>query len=235
MAGERLRIEMRVPAGRTRPAALLPLFRTVADEVVGIATKAAAAAGQTISCTKGCGACCRQLVPISAIEARRIRELVDQLPEPRRSEIRARFASATARLDAAGLLAALRAPGEYTGAELRALGLQYFAQGVACPFLEDESCSIHAERPVACREYLVTSLAEHCAQPSADNVTRVKVPAKVARAVRELEPAAASDGVGWVPLIVALEWAEAHPDRSQPRSGQELAREFFTRLRERKP
>jgi Fe-S-cluster containining protein len=34
-----------------------------------------------------------------------------------------------------------------------------------CPFLEDESCSIHPDRPLVCREYLVTSPAELCAGP----------------------------------------------------------------------
>jgi hypothetical protein len=35
--------------------------------------------------------------------------------------------------------------------------VRYFLQGVACPFLEAESCGIHPDRPLACREYLVTS------------------------------------------------------------------------------
>ncbi len=42
---------------------------------------------------------------------------------------------------------------------------RYFHLGIACPFLEDESCSIHADRPISCREYLVTSPAVNCADP----------------------------------------------------------------------
>ena len=55
-----------------------------------------------------------------------------------------------------------------------------------CPFLEEESCSIHPDRPLVCREYLVTSPAELCAGPTQEGVTPVAVP-KVSPAARGLE------------------------------------------------
>ena len=58
--------------------------------------------------------------------------------------------------------------------------------GVPCPFLEDESCSIHPERPLVCREYLVTSPAALCAGPTQEGVTPVAVP-KVSMAARGLQ------------------------------------------------
>lgn len=219
IAGKRLQLELSVPRGPTRPVRLLAHFRALADTVVDIACE-----GKSISCTKGCGACCRQLVPISAVEARRLRELLDELPEPRAAEIRARFASARERLAEAGLLEALLDPQRIGDEQAQAFGLEYFAHGIACPFLEDESCSIHRERPIACREYLVTSPAAHCARPTADTVERVAMPAKVASAVRKLQPPT------WVPLIVAPEWADAHPDDSAPRPGPEIMGEFFGAL-----
>lgn len=234
LAGRRLSLEMKVPAGRTRPSALLPLYRQAADGVVATAIGAAADSGERISCAKGCGACCRQLVPISAIEARRLRTVIQQLPAARRKVVRERFAAARSQLEQAGLLGALTEPQETSDEQIHALGLAYFAQAIPCPFLEDESCSIHPERPIACREYLVTSPAEHCAQPSPDSISLVKMPATVARAVRQLEPAQAGRAA-WVPLILAPAWADANPDRSVPRQGTELAAEFFGHLTGRKP
>ena len=58
------------------------------------AVVAAAEAGKAISCHKGCGACCRQLVPISRTEGERLVTLVDAMPEPRRAAVLARFADA---------------------------------------------------------------------------------------------------------------------------------------------
>src|SRR5262249_44693347 len=136
-----------------------------------------------ISCKAGCGACCRQLVPISEVEARNIGELVNSLPEPRRSQICARFAEARHRLEKAGLLEKLLHPENWPKDERQATGTWYFEQGIACPFLEKESCSIYADRPIACREYLVTSPAEHCAHPSAETVRCVKMPLKFGTAL----------------------------------------------------
>ena len=67
----------------TEPIALkemLPLFFSFADAVMSTAANGVEQSGEKISCKKGCGACCRQLVPISETEAHWIAELVDRLP-----------------------------------------------------------------------------------------------------------------------------------------------------------
>jgi Fe-S-cluster containining protein len=231
----RLRVKLTVPKGPTPLRHLLPLVQSLTDAVVDSATRAVEEGGAKVSCKKGCGACCRQLVPISEVEARHIHDLVEQLPEPRRSVVRTRFAEARQRLEAAGLLDMLQHPERLPEGEGRALGLKYFAQGIPCPFLEEESCSIHPDRPVACREYLVTSPAEHCALPSAETVRCVPLPLKVSNALQRLaavEPGARS--VRWVPLVLAPEWAETHPDDSSPRPGPEWLRELFDQMTSKK-
>ena len=52
-----------VPEDKVRAAEVMPALQGLVNAVVD-----AAEAGQTISCRKGCGACCRQLVPISRTE-----------------------------------------------------------------------------------------------------------------------------------------------------------------------
>src|SRR5262249_20918511 len=93
IAGDSVRAEIPVPAGRTLPLPMLPAFRQLAEIVVEHSVQSVQAQGKEISCKKGCGACCRQLVPISALESRRLRDLINELPEPRRSKVLARFAS----------------------------------------------------------------------------------------------------------------------------------------------
>ena len=41
---------------------------------------------------------------------------------------------------------------------------------------------------------------------------------------------AATGRVRWAPLVLALEWAESHPDETPPRPTEEILKEFFTRL-----
>jgi len=227
-----LRTKLTVPAGPTRLRQLLPLVQSFADAVVEGAAKGAEEQGLKISCKKGCGACCRQAVPISEVEARRIRDVVNELPEPRRSQVRARFAEARRRLAEAGLLDDLLHPGDWALRGNASFSLKYFYLGIPCPFLEEESCSIYADRPLTCREYLVTTPAENCARLGPESeIGRLKMPFRVwtalARTGRESPP---GDTIPWVPLIVAPEWADAHPDERAPQSGQELLRGLFEEL-----
>jgi Fe-S-cluster containining protein len=234
ISGVPVQFHVTVPTAPVRLAVLLPVFREVTETVVNVAVKAIEAEGQTISCKAGCGACCRQLVPITETEARLLRDMVQALPEPRRSEVLARFAEGLRRLEQGGLLDKLRHPENFSLDELKPIGLDYFHQGVPCPFLEDESCSIHPERPMACREYLVTSPAEHCANPSAETVHCVSLAAKVSNAVSRIGLDPAARFIRWVPLILALDWADRHPDEEAPRPGPEIVTEFFKRLLEKK-
>jgi Fe-S-cluster containining protein len=171
-------------------------------------------------------------VPISEIEARQLRDLVADLPEPRRSQVLARFHEARARLEHAGLLERLEHPERFADEQLRSLGLEYFRLAIACPFLEDESCSIHPDRPLACREYLVTSPAEHCAHPEENKVRGVPLPLEVSRAVCRMDVSPQARFARWTPLILALAWAEEHPDEPPLRPGPELVGEFWRHLTE---
>lgn len=228
LAGERLQLSITVP---NRPAGvqdLLSIFRGLADTVVGVAVRAVEKRGEKISCCAGCGACCRQPVPVSFAEARALSRLVDSMPGPRREQVRQRFADAIARLEKAGLLKRLYH--STSNQDATAIGLDYFRLGIPCPFLENESCSIHSDRPVACREYLVTSPAEECARPEAERVRGVPMPAQVGKAMRNIDRHEADGDVGFVPLVLALEWSTANPDAPPPTSASRLIQQFFAEL-----
>jgi Fe-S-cluster containining protein len=233
VAGKGLRLEISVPTGPTPSTRMLPVFRSLSESFVNRAVERIQDEGFEVSCKKGCGACCRQLVPIAEVDARRLSEWVNQMPGPRKAEIVARFEDAKRRMQQAGLLDRLREPEKISEEEFKAFGLEYFHQGVACPFLEDESCSIHAERPLVCREYLVVSPPANCDRLNGEPVQVLKIPAQVSRAARYLNAAEGGPPDRWIPLILALEWVDAHPEESPPRAGTELLRELFSGLSEK--
>lgn len=227
----RLQFQATVPAGPTRAGELLPIARALSDVIVDQACRAAEASGATISCTHGCAACCRGLISISHVEARRIRAVVENAPEPRRAAIHARFAAVREQLEQAGLLEKLRAAESWTAAEYTMAVDACFALGIACPFLEAESCSIYDERPITCREYLVTSPPARCANLASEGVRRVELPVHLFNAVARWQ--APSQGhflEQWVPLLLALEWAEAHPDDPPPKAGLALLQDLLAQL-----
>ncbi len=202
-----------VPSTPVPAADVVPALQGLVNAVVE-----AAEMGKAISCRKGCGACCRQLVPVSRTEGERLLQLVEAMPDERRETLKARFAAAEAAIEAAGLK-------ERQGRSDRELSTAYFALGVPCPFLEDESCSIHPERPLVCREYLVTSPAELCAGPKQEGVTPVAVP-KVSMAARGLQ----DEKDDWVPLAMLMAWARTRPRKAVKRTGPEWVQRFLTRM-----
>jgi Fe-S-cluster containining protein len=220
-----------VPAGPTRLDELMPLLQILSDHVVGAAEQEAEQRGQCISCQKGCGACCRQLVPVSPVEARHVARLVAAMPEPRQSQIRTRFAVARDKLEGSGLWQQLDERNEWPEDGVSEIGMAYFRQGIPCPFLEDESCSIHLDRPMTCREYLVTSPAENCSNPTPAGIEWLPLDAKVWVAAARCEAASETVRfVNWVPLIQALDWAQEHPEPEPTKSGPELLRQVLENL-----
>jgi len=229
--GQRLDVEVRIPDGKLPLSAMLPVFRSVAENFVDMGVAGEAKAGRNVSCQKGCGACCRQLVPISAIEAREVAKVVERMPPGRKAVIEQRFADARQKLADAEMLDPLLHPDLYSDEQMRALGRQYFRLGIPCPFLEDESCSIYPDRPITCREYLVTSPAINCAAPTPETVKVVPLVAgPVWAAVARLEPEKNSRFIRWVPLILALEFAESAEPPPTARAGKEWVEEFFRRI-----
>ncbi|HEX6728582.1 MAG TPA: YkgJ family cysteine cluster protein [Pyrinomonadaceae bacterium] len=226
-----LQAQVTVPIEPVQVDELLPLARALSDALVNETQKILQQSGETISCKKGCGACCRQLVAISEIEARQLSLLVDNIPEPRRSLLRSRFAEAQRRLEEAGLLQNLKNAAQLSENDYLSLSSAYFEQHIACPFLEDESCSIYSERPITCREYLVTSPSENCSRPIESNINRVNLPLKVFNAVARWQVLPTNHFLErWVPLVLALEWAESFPSGPLPQPGPELVRELLDHL-----
>jgi Fe-S-cluster containining protein len=219
----RMRETVSVPQEPATPRQMVRLSLKLASMVSDSAAAALAAENHPVSCKKGCAACCRYLVHISEAEAYYLRDLVEQMPQPRRSEIRARFARALKQLEHAGLLDILRSCQILSLAEVRARAAEYAALQMPCPFLEDESCSIHPDRPVACREHLVMSPPENCARVDEVGVHPVRLPVSFFSALARFGvPLEAPTQYRWLPLVLALDWAETHPDISDPLPGPEL-------------
>lgn len=226
--GRRLRATIPAPAGPSPPAEMLHVLQSLADALVGLAAERSAAAGKPPSCRAGCAACCRQLVPISRTEARRIAAVVAALPEPRRGAVYARFDDARSRLAAAGLLDRLRDSASMTKAQAQPLGEAYFRAGVPCPLLEDDACSIYPDRPLICREYLVSSDRALCDDPAARHVQKIPVNGKlgglVGRWERQLDrpdapPLGEEEILPWVAMVLAPEWSNAHPEPEPTHAG----------------
>ena len=84
-------------------------------------------------------------------------------------------------------------------------GAAWFGLGVACPFLEDESCGIHENRPLVCREYQVTSPSAVCSRLYREPVERVEMTVRVSHALAHATAKIAGVSVAMIPLMMALQ------------------------------
>lgn len=224
-------LKLALPAGEFPAEAILPSLQAIADAVVARAISAAEASGQTISCRAGCAACCRYMPLISDVEARALADLVGRIPEPRRGVLRARFAAARQRMAQAGLFAPTHDDAGLSPERLLALARAYATSAITCPFLEDELCSIYADRPLVCRRMVVTSPAAFCAEPQGNRVQMLRVP-MLAAAVLLLTSEEDPPQPAVVPLPLALQWAEAQDSATPRRGADEWMRRFVHRLAE---
>ncbi len=228
VCNETLEVQIKVPTAPIRAVDLLPILMAFDNAVVGAYEKEAVRQGKTISCKIGCGACCRQLVPISEVEAQYLTELVAEMPPERRDRIETRFRLAREEFQRRGMRERLlRAAGPAAPEQGEQLTVDYFTCGVPCPFLEEESCSIHPDRPLICREYTVTSPAEWCANPSQHDIDRIAIPIHFSHLLGRFADGEGNSPYRRLPLVLALNWASRESEPMPRLPGPKILENFL--------
>jgi Fe-S-cluster containining protein len=173
-------------------------------------------------------------VAVSAVEARALMKIVDTMPEPLRSRIRQRFADARERLEreASDMLQVLLHPHEFpqTHQQARDMARRYLGLWVDCPFLEDEACTVYADRPVSCRQFAVYSPPEHCTTLN-EHLRPVNPPGGHATQWMPVtERTRSGHAADVVALVVAPDFVAERPADPPPRPGIDLLDEFLNRM-----
>ncbi len=121
--------------------------------------------GRTLSCQKGCAACCHIMTLATIADA-----LVIALPLFRKPDWRS-------------LLPALRLSAQEMSAPITEG--TYARKHLPCVFLKGNECSVYEDRPSACRFYLVFSPVEKCdAELEGKNIISLDTTAMKAEALR---------------------------------------------------
>jgi hypothetical protein len=105
---------------------------------------------------------------------------------------------------------------------------------VPCPFLENENCGIYSIRPLACREYLVTSPPALCEDPAKNEVFGVELPLKLSHVLYAFGRSIEHDTRGWIPLVFLMAWARSDvaPGERVSGTGEEVLRQFLEKTAE---
>jgi Fe-S-cluster containining protein len=233
VGGGTLHASAQVPAGRTTLTELLPILHNLESAVSERVAEEAKAAGHPISCRASCSACCRQVVPVSAFEAEALIRWIASLPEKYQAEVERRFQKALSALRDAGVIDKLLDSRWMTDEQFATQAtIDYFKAHVACPFLENENCGIYSIRPLACREYFVTSPPELCRDPVATPVAGVDFPLKITHVLYSFTRKLANEPRGWIPLVFLLGWAKKghSPGDRVSGTGEEVMKRFLDEM-----
>ena len=216
---------------------LVPLARALATRIGADAVRRADSTGQRVPCSKGCAACCRYLVPLSAPEALWMGREIESLSGSRRVNTAQALTTAARRI--------LGAWPEYSSLEIdpdengsaasasESLGRWYASLGLDCPFLRGEACTIYDRRPIACREHAVLGTAEHCEGFSPGCGNRLEMPVKVLDALAQLAAEIEQTEVEAVTMPFVLFWyAENRHRELRTWPGPELVSRFLDCLAE---
>ena len=186
----------------------------VCDILTEMGSAIAGSFGHTVSCRKGCGVCCRQMVPLSPPEAGIIADVVDQLPLARKNSVLSAFTRALDRLDAAGIKETISNiySTRTDKKEVREINRKYFELNIPCPFLVEGACGIYPHRPSRCREYSVLSPSDYCANPFDDRIKRLPLTIKLCESLSIAWSSLTGKPPIIIPLVKALEWVRNNGD-----------------------
>lgn len=155
------------------------------------------------------------------------------MPEEPQRALEARFHQTLVQLRDTGIIQRLIEEDWFADNDTaKLMAIDYFHLGVPCPFLVEESCSIHRIRPLSCREYLVTSPPELCKDPAINNVAGVQLPIKLSRGLFRMGSELERDKRGWIPLVFLFAWMKsgATPGEAFSGTGPEVFRKFLEHL-----
>ena len=228
----RLKARMPDPQGSMRlPEFVFNLF-PLEERLVSLGVASAQKEGRSVSCRAGCGACCRQPVPISAPEAFLLYEMMAGLPPERRDLYLGRFIDAKDKLREHGFSDRSLEGEAAAGKELILMAADYFGLQIPCPFLIDESCSIHPSRPMSCREHLVTSPAELCRSLIHPDIRGIHAPVSLTQVLAQLYAELEGTQPTLLPMPLALDFAvEQRAARIKQYEAKPLFDRFLVQLK----
>lgn len=186
-------------------------------------------AGSTVACRSGCTSCCHQAVPVGPAELRGLAAAITELPSEQRRRVEERISDTAERLRDLGFTA--DSLNELSGDERQALSERYFAADVPCPLLLDGTCATRDARPLACREYLVSSDPVHCESMPSSQVVRIRTKRDVLDGFSQIEHHMGDRG-SYV-LAIALAAAPPASTEQEPRSFGAVMRELSAPTRGR--
>jgi Fe-S-cluster containining protein len=215
--GKPVHLGISVAQKQARLSDITPLARTLSTKLAIMALDRLRGKGEFIPCCKGCSSCCNYLIPLSIPEAFRLREEILALPaEQGRAVFQSCLETAKIILDDKPKEFEITESTETNSQmQINQLSKWYASLKLACPFLSDSLCTSYEQRPIACREYIVTGSSLLCEDECSDESLSVQMPVSVLDCLGQLAAELEQSDIEAVMLPLAMPWVQENLERNE--------------------
>lgn len=206
--GKPIKLDIALAKSKAKLSDIVPLARVLSSKFAIMTLEQLREDGETIGCCKYCSACCKYLVPLSIPEAFRLNDEVTAMPEQFRQQFTQSFVDAAEKiLDKEGQDHDF-SESSISQLDVNEISKWYSELQLSCPFLFDDLCTLYEQRPLACREHIVTDSSDLCHLESVGEPKVASMPASILDTLGELTAELLESEVEAVILPLALPWAQ---------------------------
>ncbi len=213
--GKTIQLDIALAKSSAKLSDIVPLARQLSSKFSIMTLEQLRKDGETIGCCKYCSACCKYLVPLSIPEAFRLNDEVMALPEQFRQQFTQSFVDAAEKILGNENKDFDLNESSANQLQVTQISKWYSDLQLSCPLLFDDLCTLYEQRPLACREHIVTDSADLCHIDSAGEPRVAPMPASILDALGQLTAELLDSQTDAVILPLAMPWAQDNVELSR--------------------
>lgn len=233
--GKTIPFAINVTAENATLADIVPAARKLSSKIAIAVRERITENNQSVPCQKGCSACCSSLIPLSVPEVFRLSEEFLAMPSERSNHLlRNCIATAEKILSKAKRTACMESFSKNAKTGTSQINKWYGDLKLACPFLCENLCVLYEERPLACREHIVTGSSDSCQNGRKCRPNVAAMPVSVLEAMGQLASELEGTDVEAIMLPFSLAWVQDNIDRAERRwPAKDMVLRFVEILKEK--
>ncbi|PKL49397.1 MAG: hypothetical protein CVV39_03050 [Planctomycetes bacterium HGW-Planctomycetes-1] len=216
IAGKKTSFHINVTAKNAALADIVPLARKLSTKLAAAFVANLREKGHFVPCCKGCSACCSSLIPLSVPEAFRLRKELLAMPSDVSNQImRSCINTAEKILDKAQRTDRMEGFSKNSKPRISQINKWYGELKLPCPLLSKSLCTLYEQRPLACREHIVTGSSASCQIKSKCRPNVAIMPASVLETLGQLACELEQTEVEAIMLPLSFAWAQDNIERAK--------------------
>lgn len=206
--GKAVYFRIGIADNQARLSDIVPLARTISTKQALTVLDSLSMNGQSVPCCKGCSACCNYLIPLSVPEVFCLREeLLAMSADYSNRILQSCLDTAKRLLDNKPPIFSSKTSSKSARSRIGRIGKWYAGLKLACPFLSDRLCILYEQRPIACREHIVTGSSVSCKIGQRGEPNVVPIPVSILEAVCQLTAELENLDKEAIMMPLAFAWA----------------------------